>query len=116
MTGHRAGRIAFAGVVALSLVMLFSPASDVPSGFAYSDKLVHFLLFAALAATGRLAGIPPLPLLLGLMAYAGLSEILQSVLPLDRRGDVRDAVADVLGALTGLGAVVLVSRNRRVGP
>jgi VanZ family protein len=116
VTEHRAGRIAFAGVVALSLVMLFSPASEVPSGFAFSDKLVHFLLFAALAATGGLAGVRPLPLALGLIAYAGLSEVLQSILPLDRHGDVRDAVADVLGLLTGLGAVVLVSRNRRVGP
>ena len=104
MREHRAGRIAFAAVVALSLVMLFSPASDTPTGFAGSDKLVHFLLFAALAATGLLARVPMVPLAAGLVAYAGLSEVLQSILPLDRHGDVRDVVADVLGLLTGLGA------------
>ena len=112
---HRAGRLAFAAVGVLSLVMLFSPASDAPTGFPGSDKLIHFLLFAALAATGLLAGVPTVPLAVGLVAYAGLSEVLQSVLPLDRRGDVRDVAADVLGLLTGLGAVVLRRRNRRVG-
>ncbi len=115
MKDHRAGRIAFAAVLALSLVMLFSPASDTPTGFPGSDKLVHVLLFAALAATGLLAGVPTAPLAVGLVAYAGLSEVLQSILPLDRRGDVRDAVADVLGIMTGLGAVALRRRNRRVG-
>jgi VanZ family protein len=101
--------------VLISLVMLFSPASDVPGGVALNDKLVHFLLFAALAATGRMAGLRVLPLAVGLTAYAGASEVLQDVLPIGRQGDVRDAAADVLGALSGLAGVALASRNRRVG-
>ena len=112
---HWVWRIAFAAVVAVSLVMLFSPASDAPTGFPGSDKLVHFLLFAALAATGLLAGVPRAPLAAGLVAYAALSEALQSILPLDRHGDVRDAVADVVGLLTGLALVSLRHGNRRVG-
>ena len=115
MTQHRAALTAFAVVVLVSLVMLFSPASDTPGGFEPNDKLVHFLLFAALAVTGRLAGVPVLRLAVGLVAYAGVSEVLQSVLPIDRHGDPRDALADVLGAVSGLGGVSLVRRDRRVG-
>jgi VanZ family protein len=116
VTQRRAGRTAFAAVGLISLVVLFSPASDVPGGIALNDKLVHFLLFASLATTGRLAGLAPLPLALGLTVYAGLSEVLQSVLPLNRQGDLRDALADVLGMLTGLVAVFIARRNRRVEP
>ncbi|MCW2849770.1 MAG: rane protein [Marmoricola sp.] len=115
MTHRQAGRAAFAAVVVVSLVVLFTPASGVPSGIPVSDKVIHAWLFAALAVTGRLAGLPWLVLLLGLVAYAGISEILQTVLPISRDGDVRDALADSLGVLVGLGLVVLVERrNRRV--
>jgi VanZ family protein len=107
-----AGRVAFAAVVLLSLVVLFSPGSDVPSGIPISDKVIHFSLFAALAVTGRLAAIPPLPLALGLVAYAGVSEVLQTVLPINRDGDVRDALADSLGVLAGIGVHALAVRRR----
>jgi VanZ family protein len=110
VTDRRGWRVAFAGVVALSLVVLFSPTSG-PSGIAVSDKLIHFLLFAALAVTGRLAGVPTLQLAIGLAGYAGLSEVLQAVLPIDRDGDVRDAVADVLGVLAGLTLVFVATRR-----
>jgi VanZ family protein len=115
VTQRRAGRTAFAAVGVVSLVMLFAPASHVPSGFEVSDKLVHFLLFAALAVTGRAAGLPAVPLAAGLAAYAGISEVLQTILPIDRNGDPRDALADLLGALSGLVGVGLARRNRRVG-
>ena len=94
-------RTPFALVVLLSLWMLFSPGSTVPSGPAYSDKVVHALLFAALAATGLRAGLRPAPLLVVLVAYAGASEVLQAVLPIHRDGDVADAAADVIGAALG---------------
>ena len=109
MTGSRA---AFGLTVLVSLAVLFAPASDVPSGVPVSDKLVHGLLFAALAVTGRLARLPVLPLLVALVGYAGLSEVLQTVLPIDRDGDVRDALADVVGAVAGLVAISLVTRPR----
>ena len=118
MTGRRVGQVAFAAVVLLSVVMLFSRGSDVPSGLPISDKLVHFLLFAALGVTGRSAGIAPVPLALGLVAYAGVSEVLQTVLPINRDGDVRDGIADTLGVLTGIGVVALArgrGRPSRVG-
>jgi VanZ family protein len=115
VTRRQAGRVAFAVVVLLSLVVLFEPGSDVPSGVPINDKVVHFTLFAALAVTGRLAGIRTVPLVLGLVAYAGISEVLQSSLPIDRDGDVRDALADTLGVLVGVGAMELWRRKRRVG-
>jgi VanZ family protein len=107
--------VAFATVVVVSLVVLFTPASGVPGGIALNDKVVHGTLFAALAVTGRLAGLRPLSLGLGLVVYAGASEVLQSTLPLNRDGDVRDALADAVGVLVGLLVVALLDRNRRVG-
>ena len=61
------------------------------------DKLTHALIFMALAVAGRWAQVPPLALGLGLVAYAGLTEVLQAVLPIDRDGDVRDLLADATG-------------------
>ena len=103
---------AFTAVVVLSLVMLFAPSSGVPSGFQFSDKIVHFLLFASLAVTGRFAALPPRGLAAGLVAYAALSEVLQAVLPIGRHGDVRDVLADVLGVGTGLLVTHLLTRRR----
>ena len=34
-------RALFAAMVVASLVVLFAPESDVPSGFSFSDKIVH---------------------------------------------------------------------------
>jgi VanZ family protein len=112
---ERWGRLAFAVMVAVSLVVLFTPASGVPSGIQLNDKVIHGTLFAALAVTGRLAGIRWLPLALALVVYAGASEVLQSTLPLNRDGDARDALADATGVLVGLGVVALLRANRRVG-
>lgn len=108
-------RLAFAAVVLVSLVVLFSPGSNVPTGMPVNDKVVHFLLFAALATTGRRAGVSLVVLAPALVAYAGVSELLQTLLPIDRDGDWRDALADSLGVSAGLGVVALVTRvNRRV--
>jgi hypothetical protein len=95
-------RTPFVLVALLSLWMLFSPASTVPAGPPYSDKAVHILLFAALAATGRHAGMHAGVLAGVLVGYAIGSEVLQSVLPINRTGDVVDAAVDVLGVVVGL--------------
>lgn len=94
-------RTPFVLVVLLSLWMLFSPGSTVPSGPPYSDKVVHTLLFAALALTGWRAGLRPRVLLVGLVVYACASEVLQSVLPIHRDGDPADAAVDVVGVALG---------------
>ncbi|SDL80388.1 VanZ like family protein [Lentzea albidocapillata subsp. violacea] len=98
----------------LSVVVLFTPESGVPSSPPGTDKVVHTVLFAMLAFTGLYAKVPHI--LLGLVAYAGISEVLQQVItPLHRSGDVLDALVDVLGI--GLGwAIASVVRSRRRGP
>ena len=101
-------RTPFVLVVLLSLWMLFSPGSTVPAGPPYSDKVVHALLFAALALTGVRAGVRPVVLAVGLAVYAGGSEVLQAVLPIQRDGDPADAAVDLLGAAVGL----LAARRR----
>ena len=69
--------------------------------FPGADKVVHLLLFAALAATTRWrfgsAGVG----LAAVAAYAVLSEVVQArVLP-ERSGDAYDVVADLVGAAAG---------------
>ncbi|MBP2477334.1 VanZ family protein [Crossiella equi] len=96
----------------LSVVILFTPASGVPSAPPGTDKVIHFSLFLLLAVTGCLARFPVLPLLVGLAVWAGLSEVLQAVLPIGRTGGVADALADVLGALAGVAGWHLVRRWR----
>ena len=63
------GRVAFGAVVLLSLVVLFTPGSEVPPAPYGVDKLVHAGLFAGLAVTGRWAVLPGRPLAAGLAAY-----------------------------------------------
>ena len=111
MTRRRAWQVAFATTATLSLVVLFAPGSDVPSSIPISDKIIHFLLFVSLAASGRSAGFAPPRLLVGLVAYAGVSEVLQTMLPINRDGDVRDALADTLGVVAGLGLATLARRR-----
>jgi hypothetical protein len=100
----RSGRLWFAAFVAASLVVLFAPASGAPPLLLLPglDKVVHLVLFAALAMSGRWAGLRPVALGVGLVAYAGVSEVLQGVLPLGRSADSVDALVDVVGVGVGL--------------
>jgi VanZ family protein len=104
----------FVIAASLSVVVLFTPKSGVPSSPPGTDKVVHTLLFALLAFTGLYAKIPRV--LLWLVLYAGVSEVLQQLItPLHRSGDVLDALVDVLGI--GLGwAIASAVRSRRRGP
>ena len=109
-----AGRV-FAAVVVLSLVVLFTPRAPSGPGLPQFDKLVHAVLFAALAASTRWRFGRGLALVLG---YAVLSEVLQAFLPIDRDGDPLDAFADSAGAALGWLAVrsraAVVERAARV--
>ncbi|SEQ50082.1 VanZ like family protein [Lentzea xinjiangensis] len=98
----------------LSVVVLFTPESGVPTAPPGTDKVVHAALFALLALTGLYAKIPRiLPLL---VVYAGVSEVLQQVVtPLRRSGDVLDALVDVAGIALGW-AIATWIRSRRRGP
>lgn len=102
----------FLAAVLGSLVVLFSPASGLPPAFPGTDKLVHVVVFGALAVTGRWAGLPWRGLAAGLVAYAIGSELVQGALPLGRSPDALDVLADVAGAAAGLLLVRLRLRLR----
>jgi hypothetical protein len=108
-------RGAFAVVVLVSLAVLFAPASDVPSAPPGVDKVVHGMLFLALAFTGRWAGIRRSVLGVALVGYAVVSELVQGLTPLERSASVADWLADVVGALAGLALWELVARRTSAG-
>jgi hypothetical protein len=93
-----------------SLIILFTPESGVPTAPPGTDKVVHFVLFAALAGSGRIAGFRTSRLLPGLAGYAAASEILQGVLPLGRSCDVVDGLVDVAGAVAGWAVIAAAQR------
>ena len=109
-------RGAFAVAVLVSLAVLFAPADDVPFAPPGVDKVVHLALFAALALTGRWAGIGRSVLAVGLIGYAAVSEVLQAVTPLNRSGSVADWVADVVGILFGAALWEWLARRDRGSP
>ncbi|MER5260862.1 VanZ family protein [Actinosynnema sp. NPDC002837] len=96
----------------LSVIVLFTPASGVPTAPPGTDKVVHFVLFALLMGAGRYARLPSGPLVIGLLGYAAVSEVLQWLITaLNRGGDVLDALVDVAGV--GFGALLARSTARK---
>ncbi|MGY2005320.1 VanZ family protein [Blastococcus sp. SYSU DS1024] len=100
--GQALPRVAFGLVLVASLVVLFLPASGVPTAPPGTDKAVHLALFAVLAATGRWAGVGTPRLAAGLVAYAVVSELVQGIAPLGRSASVADGAADLAGVAVGL--------------
>jgi len=105
-------RLAFAAVVLVSLVVLFAPGPDVPPSPHNVDKLVHGGVFLALAFCGAWAGIHRVGLAVGLLLYAGGSELIQTIPALQRDGSIADWLADAVGVLLGLLAWASIARTR----
>lgn len=102
----------FVTAALLSVVVLFTPESGVPSAPPGTDKVIHTLLFALLAATGLHARLPRVLILL--VIYAGVSEVLQEVItPLRRSGDWVDALVDVFGICLGYALTTYLRSRRR---
>ncbi len=95
-------RQVFAITVVIQLVVLYWPHAPSPPTTLPVDKLVHLSVFAAVAWTGRRAGIPLRPLLAALLAHAVISELLQAWVIAGRDGDPRDVLADWSGTLLAL--------------
>lgn len=99
----RIWRWVFVAAVVTNVAALYWPrgvstAVEIPQ----LDKVVHLLLFAAVAWTGlraRLQGRVLLPLL---VVHAVLSEVLQATLLPQRSGDPADVLADLAGVLAGI--------------
>jgi len=95
-------RALFGVAIAISAFVLLWPSAPGVPLFPYSDKIVHALVFAALAWTGRRAGLPVMGLGVGLLVYAVGSEVVQHTLLPGRSGDLTDVVADLVGVALGL--------------
>jgi len=95
----------------LSVAMLW-PLEAPPPAPEGSDKLVHFIAFAALAfplaRTGRF-GL--LPVFVGASAFGGAIELIQP--SFSRSADVNDWVADIVGVILGIGCGLLYRRLRK---
>lgn len=94
-----------AGVLAVIAVSLLPSGDLPPSPFAGSDKVGHFLTYAALSAYACMLFARMRPQALcaaGLIVLGVLLEYAQASLTDSRMGDGRDALANALGALLGL--------------
>ena len=95
----------------LTVAMLW-PLEAPPPAPEGSDKLVHFVAFAALsfplAHTGRF-GL--LPVFTGASAFGGIIELIQP--SFNRSADVNDWIADIIGVVLGIGCGLLYRRIRR---
>ena len=95
----------------LTVTMLW-PLEAPPPAPEGSDKLVHFIAFAALtfplARTGRF-GL--LPVFIGASAFGGAIELIQP--SFNRSADVNDWIADIIGVALGIGFGLLYRRLRR---
>ena len=103
--------LTLAVTLTLTIAMLW-PLDRPPPAPEGSDKLVHFISFAALAfplaRTGRF-GL--MPVFIGASAYGGIIELIQP--SFNRSADVNDWVADVVGVILGIGCGLLYRRLRR---
>lgn len=113
--GPRWREIVFLAVSLVHLVGLYLPSPpsapgpvlDVP----YLDKVVHVLLFAVVAFTGRWIGLPARLLAIALVVHAAISEPLQAWLLPDRMADPTDFLADLVGVALGLLVAAKVLRD-----
>ena len=99
-------------VALLSLYVLFWPRPAGGPLFAGSDKIVHLLLFALLAATARWRFGPSRAVVVAVLAYAALSELVQALWLEERSGDVRDLLADSIGTAIGWLAARRLARRQ----
>ena len=94
------------------MAVLFDPTAPAgPAGVVGLDKVVHGVLFALLACTGRWRFGGRLRIFLFVAGYALLSELIQGLALPHRSGDPYDAVADTCGAIVGW--LLAVNRPRR---
>lgn len=108
-----------AGIAVLSL----TEASHMPS-VAVNDKLVHGVMYLALAGTlmGAFACIKRTRIGYYMLTcvvatlYGGVMELLQRFCTLTRSGDMADLLADFIGALVGVSIVALfeISKSRHI--
>ena len=100
-------------IVTLTLtVAMLWPLEASPPAPEGSDKLVHFIAFAALAfPLARTGRVGLLPVFVGASAFGGAIELIQP--SFNRSADVNDWVADIVGVILGIGLGLLYRRLRK---
>jgi len=103
------------------------PGNDIPRlaflDWLRPDKLVHLFVFGVLCyllinglvksgVANLLSDYPRTSSLILCTVYGALIEVLQAYIFINRSGDVRDAIADSLGALLGIWLYNLVSKRK----
>ena len=99
-------------VTAVLTIAMLWPLEAPPPAPEGSDKLVHFIAFAALslplASTGRL-GL--LPVFIGASAFGVIIELIQPTF--NRSAELSDWITDTLGVLIGIGLGLAYRRVRQ---
>lgn len=105
-------RLLFVLALLTSFWLALMPPPDAVQLVSWQDKIEHALLFAVLALLG-LAGWPqrPLPIAAGLLLFGAAMEWAQSLTE-HRVGDPLDWLADAIGLLVLLPAVLRLRRSR----
>ena len=107
-----AWRALLAVLMAVVAWFAFTPSGGAPS-FGIGDKIDHLLAFGALASAGALSAragrCQTLQAALGLLAYGGFIELVQTQIP-TRTGEWADLLADAVGMAGGLLLVALLRR------
>ena len=103
--------LTIAVTLALTVAMLW-PMEAPPPAPEGSDKLVHFVAFAALAfPLARTGRIGLLPVFICASAFGGAIELMQP--SFNRSADINDWIADIVGVLLGISCGLLYRRIRR---
>lgn len=106
--------VAFAVVLAGHLLALYWPRVDVPESVpGGSDKVAHVLLFALPVLAGAVAVRRSWLVVSALAVHAPVSEWLQATVLPHRRGDLSDAIADLVGVVVGVVAAAGLRRRGR---
>lgn len=120
MATDRRTLLAWAGTLLL-LVLCLTPKGflpwgneDLPRKVPHLDKLVHLAMFAGVCWLWTRAGRGPSRLkAVKVLAFASAlavgTELLQGLPRIDRDPDALDALADVVGAIAGVGLAVVVA-------
>jgi len=114
--GGRAARVAFGAAIVVQLVVLYWPWGVSPPGGLPWDKVAHVAIFAAVAWTGRWAGVPTRQLLAALLVHAVASEAVQGQFYPARSGEPGDSLADAAGAIGASWWPEAVGATRSAGP
>ncbi len=107
MTRSGGFKILFGIAVAVQFWALYVPRTPQMESGLPLDKMVHLGLFAAVTWLGLRAGLPLVPLMIAMVAQAGISELTQWIFLPQRGGDWWDFMAD----LAGIGIGVLLARD-----